>query len=90
MAPKKAALLSTPPEVDQLLNPEETADRLRTTPGTLAVWRSTKRYGLKFVRVGARVFYRASAIQRFIEQRETLETAHPNQSYRKSKKAVRP
>jgi len=67
-------------EIDALLTPAETAERLRTTPGVLATWRCTKRVDLKFVKVGARVFYRASTVQKFIEERETLETSHPKKA----------
>jgi hypothetical protein len=38
-------------------------------PGTLEVWASTKRYDLPYVKIGRRVFYRRSALDRFIEQR---------------------
>jgi excisionase family DNA binding protein len=38
-------------------------------PDTLAVWASTRRYNLPFVRVGSRVFYRRSDLDRFIQRR---------------------
>jgi excisionase family DNA binding protein len=53
-----------------LLTPEEAADRLRVSKGTLCVWRCTKRYPLPFVKVGSKVFYRSSAIEAFITARE--------------------
>lgn len=55
---------------DRLLTPEEAAQRLRVSAGTLMVWRSTKKYPLPFVKIGSRVFYRASAVEAFITSRE--------------------
>ncbi len=54
---------------DKLLTPKEAADRLGTTPSTLNIWRCTGRYNLPFVKIGARVKYRASDVERFIERR---------------------
>jgi hypothetical protein len=34
---------------------------------TLAVWRSTKRYDLKFIKVGGAVRYRKSTLDKFLE-----------------------
>jgi hypothetical protein len=55
--------------ISALLNPAEAARYLMTTVGTLAVWRSTQRYPLRFVRVGRRIFYRSEDVQKFIEMR---------------------
>lgn len=55
--------------ISVLLNPSEAAARLRTTPGVLAVWRSAKRYPLRFVRVGRRIFYRSTDVEKFLELR---------------------
>jgi len=62
--------VSFPLQEDRLLTPEEAADRLRVTAGTLSVWRCTKRYPLPFVKVGSKIFYRTSAIEAFIAARE--------------------
>lgn len=61
---------TTSPPQDVLLTPQEAAERLRVTAGTLSVWRSTKKYPLAYVKVGSRIFYRASAIENFITSRE--------------------
>ena len=53
----------------QLLTPAIAARLLQSTEGTLAVWRSTKRYRLPFVKIGAKVFYKLSDVQQFIEER---------------------
>ncbi len=51
--------------MDKLLNERETAALLGVSPGTLAVWRSTRRYPLKFVKIGRRVRYRPSDVEAF-------------------------
>jgi excisionase family DNA binding protein len=54
---------------DEMLTTQQAADLLGVKPGTLEVWRATKRYPLPFVKVGAAVRYRKSALLRFIEAR---------------------
>ncbi|MES9922488.1 MAG: helix-turn-helix domain-containing protein [Candidatus Thiodiazotropha endolucinida] len=56
-------------QLQSLLPPEEAAQILDISPGTLQVWRSTGRYNLPFVKVGGRVKYRSDEIQAFIERR---------------------
>jgi hypothetical protein len=73
-----------------LLSEKEAASYLRlSNPRTLAVWRSTKRYGLPFVKLGRSVFYRkrdlASFVAaRFVEPAPSLraESAEVNRSSR--------
>jgi len=55
-----------------LLDSNQTAEVLRTAKKTLAVWRCTGRYGLPFVKVGGKVFYRAGDIKTFLERRTRL------------------
>jgi hypothetical protein len=55
--------------ISALVAPSDAAKLLMTTVGTLAVWRSTKRYPLRFVRVGRKILYRVEDIQVFIEAR---------------------
>jgi Helix-turn-helix domain len=55
--------------ISDLLTPKQTAELLHTTPGVLAVWRSKKRYPLRYVRIGTRIYYRAEDVQAFIELR---------------------
>lgn len=55
-----------PPE--QLLTRKEAADFLSTTDGTLAVWASTKRYKLSYVKLGRSVRYRMSDLIKFLEE----------------------
>jgi excisionase family DNA binding protein len=58
-----------PPSEADLLPPQEVAHLLGITTGTLEVWRCTKRYSLKFVKVGRLVRYRRSDLSAFIESR---------------------
>ncbi len=47
----------------------EASERLKVTPETLAVWRSTRRYPLPFVKMGSKIFYRESDLETFILSR---------------------
>lgn len=61
------------PEYDVLLDPVAAAKFLGgTTPlsvGTLAVWRSTKKYNLPYVKIGRYVRYRKSDLRKFAQER---------------------
>lgn len=52
-----------------LLSPAETAQLLGVSAGTLAVWRCTKRYALAYLKIGAKIRYRLSDVEKFIETR---------------------
>lgn len=54
---------------DPLLNRVKAAEYLDISPGTLAVWDSTKKYNLEPIKVGSNVRYRRSSLDRFIAQR---------------------
>ncbi len=53
----------------ELISPAVAAQRLGVTVGTLSVWRATKRYALRYVKIGSKVAYPAAAVQEFIESR---------------------
>jgi excisionase family DNA binding protein len=55
--------------VQKLLTAEEVADLLGVTIHTLAVWRSTGRYNLPYVKSGRLVRYREPDVHKFIENR---------------------
>ena len=55
--------------LQSLIPPDQAAQTLGISPGTLQVWRSTGRYKLPFVKVGGRVMYRPEDVQAFIERR---------------------
>jgi hypothetical protein len=52
-----------------LLTEDEAADVLRIKPQTLAVWRSTKCYSLRYIKVGHLVRYRLEDLQAFLRER---------------------
>jgi len=56
-------------EAPRLIDEVEAAQRLGTTPKTLQIWRSTKRYPLPYVKVGRLVRYRLADVDAFIESR---------------------
>ena len=66
--------------ISVLLSPSDTAKVLHTTPGVLAVWKSTHRYGLRFVRAGRKILYRQEDIQKFIEDRTQNGIIEQNES----------
>jgi len=52
----------------RLLTPQETSEALGITPAILAVWRTTKRYGLSYVKCGRLIRYIESDIADFIKR----------------------
>jgi helix-turn-helix protein len=52
----------------KLLKPSEVAVLLRVAVGTLAVWRSTKRYPLPYLKLGHAVRYRSSDVEHFMKE----------------------
>lgn len=64
-----SALFDSKSNPDPLLTEREAAEYLGIKPSTLSVWRSTRRYNLEFVKVGACVRYRKSALQTFADSR---------------------
>jgi hypothetical protein len=56
-----------------LLDPKPAARYLDVKEDTLAVWRATKRYPLRYVKIGKRVKYKAGDIKAFIESRTVAQ-----------------
>ena len=56
------------PESDKLLNGHEAAAFLGITYHTLAVWKSTKRHNVPYVKIGRLVKYRRTDLERFINE----------------------
>ena len=54
-------------DTNYLLTPDDAAKMLGVEPGTLAVWRCTRRYPLPWVKVGRCVRYRPEDVAAFIE-----------------------
>jgi hypothetical protein len=71
------------PQSDELLTPEQAAKQLHVGLQTLAVWRCHRRYPLAYVKIGSKVLYPQSAIDRFVESRtvtsEPAETSKRRQ-----------
>lgn len=53
---------------DRLLSRQEAAEYLGVKPQTLAVWATTKRYDLPYVKVGRLPKYRLSVLNAFLER----------------------
>lgn len=66
----------------ELLKAEDTAARLGVTVGTLAVWRRSQRYALRYVKVGRKVRYRSEDIEEFIRARTMPGDGEPSKSRR--------
>lgn len=52
----------------ELVDTKEAAKILGSSPHTLAVWRSLKRYPLPYIKIGRKVKYRKSDLFAFIDQ----------------------
>lgn len=52
-----------------LLDEKQAAQVLDVEPGTLSVWRCTKRYKIPFIKVGRLVRYRRSDLDAWLESR---------------------
>ena len=52
-----------------LLTNDQAANYLGVAPNSLAVWRTTKRYPIKYIKVGRLVKYRISDLNTFLESR---------------------
>ena len=59
---------------DTLLSAADSAAYLNVAEQTLAVWRSTGRYALEFVKIGRRVMYRQSVLDAFIAANSMTQT----------------
>jgi excisionase family DNA binding protein len=60
------------PEAIELLTPAETAALLGLRPGTLEIWRCTKRWPLNFIKIGGRVRYRRQDVEKFLAARTVV------------------
>jgi len=57
---------AAPPQAPDLLDTEPAARYLGVKGHTLEIWRVTGRYGLPFIKVGRRVKYRRTDLDRFL------------------------
>jgi len=63
---------------NKLLTKEQVSEILGITVGTLAVWRTTKRYNLPYVKSGRLIRYREEDVQAFINSRIQGEVSSCN------------
>ncbi|MHA1540782.1 MAG: helix-turn-helix domain-containing protein [Alphaproteobacteria bacterium] len=54
---------------NKLFTTKETSQYIGITQGTLAVWRTTKRYKIPYIKIGRLVKYRKSDLDTWIESR---------------------
>ena len=54
---------------NELLEEKQAAEILDVKPGTMSVWRCTKRYKIPFIKVGRLVRYRRSDLEAWLESR---------------------
>lgn len=54
---------------EPLLTRKQAAEYLNISPGTLAVWDSTKRYDLKPIKIGSLVRYRKSDLDKYLDEK---------------------
>lgn len=66
---ESSALLEDLQKSSDLLTNEEAACYIGVTPGTLEVWRCTKRYEIPYIKVGRLVRYRPAALDKFLTAR---------------------
>jgi predicted site-specific integrase-resolvase len=64
--------------ISPVLNRKQAAEFLGVAEQTLAVWASTRRYRLPFIRVGRRAMYRIADLEKFLTER-TVDTGVANQ-----------
>ncbi|ORT50357.1 hypothetical protein ST37_10825 [Vibrio sp. qd031] len=55
-----------------LLSRDEAASYLGLSSATLAVWASTKRYDLAYIKVGRKVYYTQQDLDEFIERSKVV------------------
>ena len=54
---------------NELVNQQTAAAILQVSPGTLSVWRSSGRYSIPFIKIGANVRYKRSDLQAWLDSR---------------------
>jgi len=54
---------------NQLVDNETAAAILQVSPGTLMVWRSSGRYSIPYIKIGAKVRYKRSDLQAWLDSR---------------------
>ena len=66
--------MTTATNSSPLLTPAEAAEFLRTTVGTLAVWRCNRKVTIPFVKRGRTILYRRSALEAYLDKNTLTAT----------------
>lgn len=74
------SILSQPIETDPKYSNNRAAQYIGVRPQTLAVWRSTGRYGIPYLKVGRKVFYRKSVLDAWLKSRTATHTGQEFQA----------
>ena len=61
-------------ETRSTVTPEEAAEILWVSQHTLAVWRSTGRYALPYIKIGRKIRYRISDLENWMAKRTRMDT----------------
>jgi predicted site-specific integrase-resolvase len=61
--------MSNPFDNNELVDNETAAAILQVSPGTLMVWRSSGRYSIPYIKIGAKVRYKLSDLQAWLDSR---------------------
>lgn len=56
-------------DAQRLVNEKIAAEILNVTPGTLSVWRCTRRYPLPYMKIGRSVKYRVEDLEAYMQSR---------------------
>jgi hypothetical protein len=64
--------------MEDLLTPTEAGAALGVTEGTLAKWRTTRRYKLNYTKVGGKIRYLQSELDKFLAARTVEGTEAPS------------
>lgn len=59
---------------NNLLTTKQASEYLGITVGSLAVWRTTKRYNIPYIKVGALIKYKKSDLDQWLESRRYENT----------------
>ena len=64
-----------PAALSRLLTEKQTAELLSVHPGTLSHWRNDRPNGLRYIKVGTSVRYRAVDVEKFLRENSVTPTA---------------
>ena len=61
-------------DLTQIVTPKQAAEFLGVAHHTLAIWRSTSRYDLPYIKIGRKIRYRISDLETWLDHRTRLHT----------------